>query len=69
MLPAKAKVAKVQNHAALPYEDMPAFWTRLQVQDGLGARALELAILTAGRSGEVLARIMHQRPEVPALAL
>jgi integrase len=26
----------------------------LQIQDGLGARALELAILTAGRSGEVL---------------
>lgn len=54
ILPAKGKVARVEHHASLPYEEMPAFWPRLQVQDGLGARALELAILTAGRSGEVL---------------
>ncbi len=33
---------------------MPAFWPKLQIQDGLGARALELTILTACRSGEVL---------------
>jgi integrase len=54
VFPAKGAVAKVEHHASLPYPDLPAFWVRLQIQDGLGARALELAILTAGRSGEVL---------------
>jgi integrase len=54
ILPAKGDVAKVEHHASLPYADMPAFWPRLQMQDGLGARALELAILTATRTGEVL---------------
>lgn len=52
--PAKGEVAPVRHHTALPYAAMPTFWPRLQVQDGLGARALELAILTAARTGEVL---------------
>ncbi len=42
ILPAKGAVAKVEHHASLPYSEMPAFWPRLPVQDGLGARALEL---------------------------
>lgn len=42
------------HHASLPYADMPGFWPKLQVQDGIGARALEFCILTAGRTGEVL---------------
>lgn len=42
------------HHASLPYADIPAFWPRLQAQDGIGARALEFCILTAGRTGEVL---------------
>ncbi|WP_247889016.1 tyrosine-type recombinase/integrase [Azospirillum brasilense] len=54
ILPAKGAVAKVEHHAALPYAEMPTFWPRLQAQDGMGARALELCILTAARSGEVL---------------
>lgn len=53
-LPARGKVAAVVHHAALPYADMPAFWPRLQLHDGMAARALELLILTACRSGEVL---------------
>lgn len=52
--PAKGEVAPVKHHTALPYSDMPTFWPKLQVQDGLGARALELTILTAVRSGESL---------------
>ncbi|MPZ31435.1 MAG: DUF4102 domain-containing protein [Rhodospirillales bacterium] len=52
--PAKGEVAPVKHHAALPYAALPAFWPRLQVQDGLGARSLELVILTAARTGEVL---------------
>ncbi|MFO1158053.1 MAG: integrase arm-type DNA-binding domain-containing protein [Reyranellaceae bacterium] len=52
--PAKGEIAPVQHHASLPYSDMPAFWPKLQVQDGLGARALEFTVLTAARTGEVL---------------
>jgi integrase len=52
-LPAKAKVAKVEHHAALPWQQVPDFMARLRAQAGIGARALELAILTAARSGEV----------------
>lgn len=48
-----SKVAKVQHHAALPYEDIGAFMSELRQVDGMGARALEFAILTATRSGEV----------------
>jgi integrase len=54
LLPARGKVAPVVHHAALPWKDMPTFFLRLQAADGLGARALEFAILTAARTGEVL---------------
>jgi len=53
ILPARAKVQKVKHHPALDYRDMPAFMTALKAIDGMGARALEFAILTATRSGEV----------------
>jgi integrase len=52
--PAKGEVAPVKHHSSVPYVDMPAFWPKLQVQDGMGARALEFSILTAARTGEVL---------------
>lgn len=47
------KVAKVKHHEALPYSEIGAFMIDLRAREGLGARALELAILTAARSGEV----------------
>jgi len=53
LLPAPSKVARVQNFAALPFDDLGDFMTRLRAAPGMGARALEFAILTAGRSGEV----------------
>jgi integrase len=37
----------------LPYADMPAFMVELRKQSGMGARAVEFAILTSARSGEV----------------
>lgn len=55
MLPARAKVQAVQHHAALPYSDLPAFMKCLRNQAGIGAIALEFAILTAARTGEVIA--------------
>ncbi|WP_395020270.1 tyrosine-type recombinase/integrase [Dongia sp.] len=54
VLPARGDVAKTKHHAALPYQAMPAFWPRLQLHDGMAARALELAILTATRTVEVI---------------
>ncbi|HEY1779243.1 MAG TPA: integrase arm-type DNA-binding domain-containing protein [Roseiarcus sp.] len=48
-----SKIAKVQHHAALPIDDTGEFMQRLRVPEGMGARALEFAILTAARSGEV----------------
>lgn len=52
-LPARSKVAKVQHHKALPYAKIGAFMAELRRCEGTGARALEFAILTAARSGEV----------------
>ncbi len=47
------KVTKVEHHAALPYAELGAFMVDLREKGGMGARALEFAILTAARSGEV----------------
>ena len=52
--PAHQKVAPVKHHAAMPYREVPAFMRKLREQPGLGARALELTILTAARTSEVL---------------
>ncbi|MDD2701583.1 MAG: integrase arm-type DNA-binding domain-containing protein [Sideroxydans sp.] len=53
LLPARNKVKKVEHHRALPYTEIGDFMASLRGQDGIGARALEFAILTAARSGEV----------------
>jgi hypothetical protein len=54
VLPAKADVAKVVHHAALPYADLPAFMMALRQRQGTAARALEFTILTAARTGEAI---------------
>lgn len=54
VLPERGKVRKVKHHAALPAADLPAFMRALRSQDGMGALALEFAILTAARTGEVI---------------
>lgn len=54
ILPKPSKVKRVSHHKALPYDQMSAFMSQLQEMDGLGAKALQLAILTATRTGEVL---------------
>lgn len=53
LLAKPSKVAKITHHKALPIDDMPAFMLKLGDVSGVGARALEFAILTAARSGEV----------------
>jgi integrase len=54
LLPARTKVRKVKHHAALPYDELPAFMAALRAHDGVAARALEFLILTAARTGEVI---------------
>ncbi|MEG3617311.1 integrase arm-type DNA-binding domain-containing protein [Magnetovibrio sp. PR-2] len=54
LLPAKQRISKVIHHAALPHAEMPRFWGELVKQPGMGAQALQLTILTACRTGEVL---------------
>ena len=53
LLPALPKSKRVKHHRSLPFREMGAFMTRLRQVDGVAARALEFAILTAARSGEV----------------
>ncbi len=52
-LPKPSRVTMVQHHPALAVNAIAAFMARLTMQAGMGARALEFAILTAARSGEV----------------
>ena len=54
LLPAPSKVRAVTHHAALPYAEIPAFMAELRTREGISARALELTILTAVRTGEAL---------------
>lgn len=53
VLAAPMKIQKVKHHPAVPIDDMPAFFDALRQRVGMSARALEFAILTAARSGEV----------------
>ncbi|MCA3721351.1 site-specific integrase [Phenylobacterium sp.] len=53
ILPARSKLTR-GHHAAMPYAKVPAFMARLRAARSVGARALEFAILTASRTGEVL---------------
>lgn len=48
-----ASAARVKHHEAMPIDDVHAFVKGLREAEGMGARALEFAILTAARSGEV----------------
>jgi integrase len=53
LLPKRQKLTR-GHHAAMPYADIPAFVARLREREAVAALALEFAILTAARSGEVL---------------
>ena len=52
-LPKASKVKKVTHHPALTLDEVSAFVGKLRQQKGTAAKALEFAILTAARSGEV----------------
>lgn len=48
---------KAGQFAALPYKEAPAFMARLRAAQGTAARCLELAVLTAARTGEALGAV------------
>jgi integrase len=52
LLPAQSR--GVKHHAALPLPELVVFMGALRQQEGIAARALEFAILTAARTGEVI---------------
>jgi integrase len=53
LLPRPSKLER-GHHAAMPYDDVSAFIAKLRKREASAALALELCILTAARSGEIL---------------
>ncbi len=53
LLPIRQKLTR-GHHAALPYDDLPAFMADLRARQSLASLALEFCILTATRSSEAL---------------
>lgn len=53
LLPKPAKLKGLAHHAAMPYDSLPGFMTKLRERDGPARRALRFTILTAARTGEV----------------
>jgi integrase len=60
LLPAKGKLHVVKHHAALDWQEAPAFMAELRTIEGMPARALEFLILTAARSGEVRGALWNE---------
>jgi integrase len=48
------------HQPALPWREVPAFMAELRGRDAIAARALEFAILTAARTGEVLGALWRE---------
>jgi integrase len=54
LMPARAKAEKDKRHPSLPYAELPSFLDELRQRSGITPKALEFAILTAARTGEVI---------------
>lgn len=54
LLPKPAKIKKVKHHAAIKYDEMPAFMAKLSARRGTASNALAFTILTASRTSETL---------------
>jgi len=52
-LPTRNGLVK-RHHAALPWQDLPAFMAELRQRQSISARALEFTVLTAARTGETI---------------
>ena len=60
VLATPSKIKNVRHHPALPRERMPEFMADLRKREGVAAQALEFAILTAARSGEVRGAVWRE---------
>lgn len=54
LLPKRKSKKQARHHAAMPFEELPAFWQTLKKRPATAARALELTILCATRTNETL---------------
>ncbi len=54
LLPRPSKAARVKHHPALPYAEIGKFMMELRKDAGVAARALEVTILTAARTNEII---------------
>jgi integrase len=54
LLPRPQQSRRVRHHTALPYSEVRDFMGKLKEQPGIAAKALQFAILTAARTGEVV---------------
>jgi integrase len=54
ILPRRNRVRRVRHHPALPFADMPVFMQKLKQREAVGARVLQLVILTCVRTSEAL---------------
>lgn len=54
LLPPRSKVKAVRNHPAMPIDEVAAFMKRLNCLTGSASKALQMTILTACRTSEVL---------------
>jgi integrase len=55
LLPSSQKIKKIQHHAAVHYTQVYDFVRELRTKKGVAPLALEFALLTAARTGEVVA--------------
>lgn len=55
LLPKAQKIKKVEHHAAVPYTQVHDFVQTLRALNGVAPLGLEFALLTAARTGEVVA--------------
>ena len=63
VFPTRASVRKVRHHPAVPIDALPAVYAQLCKAEGIAAKALRFAILTATRPGETLGALW---PEIDA---
>lgn len=54
LLPKRGRALSVEHHAAMHFDEVPAFVAKLQQEEGTGARALEFTVLCATRTGETV---------------
>jgi integrase len=60
LLPRRDKVQPVKHHTALPYYELPAFMTLLADAEDMTSKAMQMTILTACRTSEVLSATWNE---------